>query len=168
VDDDGEYSMAKRTAIKKSAQPTANSGSDAKIALAKEAFGILLNDGGWTREQACGIVSNIEAESGFDANAIGDGGTAFGLCQWHPDRQRNFRSAFGHDIHASTYDEQVRFIDFELLKGTESSAGKFLKAAQSADEAGRIVSLHYERPNDPTGSVSAHRGQRAEDWLKIL
>jgi len=123
----------------------------------------------WGDPQAAGLIANIEAESSFRQDAVGDGGLAFGLCQWHGDRQANFQRKFGHNIRASTFEEQLEFIDFELgPQGTETRAGNLLKTAQSAEQAGEIVSIHYERPSDPDGHVSRHRGQRAEEWLRQL
>jgi hypothetical protein len=123
----------------------------------------------WGDPQAAGLVANIEAESSFNPNAVGDGGLAFGLCQWHGDRQANFQRRFGHNIKASTFQEQLEFIDFELgPQGTEMRAGNLLKTAQSAEQAGEIVCIHYERPSDPDGHVSKHRGQRAQEWLREL
>ena len=133
---------------------------------AHDAFDILREN--WSKEQACGIISNIEAESNFREDAIGDGGTAYGICQWHSDRQRNFRNHFGHDIRSSTYVEQVQFINVELVGGTESHAGELLKRATSPNEAGRLVSQNYERPADGSGSVARHRAERADDWFALL
>lgn len=137
------------------------------LAKAKQANNILIADG-WQQHQACGIIANIEAESSFNEDAVGDHGTAFGLCQWHPDRQKNFKNHFGHNIQDSTFDEQVRFITFEMTKGTETHAGNRLKKADTPSEAGVVVCKLYERPSDPTGSVSAHRGSRADDWCRVL
>jgi Phage tail lysozyme len=47
---------------------------------------------GWTRPQALGLIANIQAESSFNIKGTGDGGTAFGLCQWRGSRQTNFLS----------------------------------------------------------------------------
>jgi len=100
---------------------------------------------GWTREQAAGIAANIKAESNFKTNAVGDGGRAYGIAQWHPDRQRNFQKVFGKDIRQSTFQEQLAFIDWEL-RNTESRAGNNLRNAGSAAEAAAIVQNQYERP----------------------
>jgi len=100
---------------------------------------------GWTREQATGIVANTVAESTGDKNAVGDGGKAYGLHQWHPDRQANFKQVFGHDIRESTRDEQRRFTDWEL-RNSERAAGEALKRTGSPGEAARVLSTLYERP----------------------
>lgn len=103
---------------------------------------------GWTEDQAKGIAANIEQESGFRADAEGDGGNAYGLAQWHPDRQANFAKFSGKDIRDSTAQEQLDFIHYELTRGKEKAAGERLKMASSASEAAAIVSQYYERPAD--------------------
>ena len=101
---------------------------------------------GWTREQAAGIVANIQGESGGRINGGGDGGLAYGLAQWHPDRQADFAAWAGHDIRSSTRAEQLDFIDYELRRGKERAAGQALMRARTAEEATEVVVKRYERP----------------------
>lgn len=101
---------------------------------------------GWTRDQAIGIVANLQQESSFNPSAVGDGGKAYGLAQWHPDRQAKFKAAYGFDIRQSTYDQQLAFIDLEL-RTNEKRAGDRLRAATNPQDAAKIVSTHYERPD---------------------
>ncbi len=119
---------------------------------------------GWSREQATGIVANTVAESGGRTGAIGDGGKAYGLHQWHPDRQANFRKVFGHDIRDSTRDEQRRFTDWEL-RNTERAAGEALRRAGSPGEAARVFSTLYERPKY-TGLEAAKRSMLATELYR--
>ena len=109
---------------------------------------------GWTEDQAKGIAANIEQESGFRADAEGDGGNAYGLAQWHPDRQANFAKFSGKDIRQSTAQEQLDFIHYELTRGKEKAAGERLKMASSPSEAAAIVSQYYERPADQDGEIA--------------
>nr|WP_241877958.1 phage tail tip lysozyme [Psychrobacter sp. PraFG1]UNK04363.1 phage tail tip lysozyme [Psychrobacter sp. PraFG1] len=75
---------------------------------------------GWTKQQAIGIVANLHKESGgFDPNVIsgkrlGDSGQAYGIAQWHPPRQQDFKRVFGKDIRQSTFEEQLKFVQWEL------------------------------------------------------
>lgn len=101
---------------------------------------------GWTRDQAAGIVANLQHESNMDPRAVGDGGKAYGIAQWHPDRQRNFEKWSGKSMRDSSLEEQLAFVNFELTQGAERRAGQLLKAATNAGQAGEIVSKHYERP----------------------
>jgi hypothetical protein len=103
-------------------------------------------DRGWTKEQAAGIVANLKAESGMNPYAVGDHGKAYGVAQWHPDRQEAFKKWAGHDIHQSDTLEQLDFIDFELKRGAERRAGDLLRAAQNARQASEVMTRNYERP----------------------
>lgn len=115
---------------------------------------------GWTRAQAAGIAVNLQRESGGNIGAIGDHGQAYGLGQWHPDRQAAFKDWAGKDIRQSTRDEQLAFVNYELTEGSEKSAGTRLRGASSARDAGDIVSRYYERPADEAGEARL-RGARA-------
>ncbi len=120
---------------------------------------------GWSREQAIGIVANTVAESGGKGHtAVGDGGAAYGIHQWHPDRQANFRKVFGKDIRDSTRAEQRAFTDWEL-RNTESKAGEYLKRTTSPGQAAQVFSTHYERPKY-TGLEAAKRWGLAEELAK--
>ncbi|MCW5761035.1 MAG: hypothetical protein KIS90_14800 [Phenylobacterium sp.] len=116
---------------------------------------------GWTPEQAAGLVANISRESGFDHRIPGDGGQAYGLAQWHPDRQAEFEKRFGKSIKGSSFEEQLAFIQYELTEGKEAPAGRRLRGARTAGEAGSIVSQYYERPLDRAGEAS-ERGALAQ------
>ena len=118
---------------------------------------------GWTSAQSAGIVANlIKENSTLDPRAVGDGGRAYGIAQWHPDRQANFTTAIGGDIRRSTLEQQLTFVDWEL-RNTESSAGDLLKQAKSPEEAGGIVSKFYERPE----AVNAEMRERGEMAAKL-
>lgn len=101
---------------------------------------------GWSKEQAAGIVANLQRESQMDPKAIGDNGKAVGIAQWHPDRQANFRRWAGKDLKDASVEEQMRFVHYELTQGSEQKAGALLRATQNARQAGEVVSRYYERP----------------------
>jgi LysM repeat protein len=108
---------------------------------------------GWTHAQAAGIVANLDAESGMDANIRQHGGgPGYGLAQWEGPRQADFRAWAGKDITRSTFGEQLRFIQHELST-TESGAARALRQATSASDAGSIVCRLYERPADSAGQA---------------
>jgi LysM repeat protein len=115
---------------------------------------------GWTRAQAAGIVANLDAESGMEANIRQHGGgPGYGLGQWEGPRQADFAAWAGHDIRSSTFQEQLQFVQHELT-GTERGAGQRLGQATNAGDAAAIVCRYYERPADIVGD-SAHRAQLA-------
>jgi hypothetical protein len=117
---------------------------------------------GWTHDQAAGIVANLQRESELNPGAVGDSGQAYGVAQWHPDRQANFARWAGKDIRDSSLMEQLQFVNYELTQGAERRAGQLLRAAQNAQQAGEIVSRYYERP--ARGDMeAARRGSSAVD-----
>lgn len=101
---------------------------------------------GWSPVQADGIAANLYRESSYDPAAVGDNGNAYGIAQWHQDRQEEFRKRFGKDIRQSTLDEQLQFVDYELRKGQRRNAGDALSRATTAAQAGETVSRLYESP----------------------
>lgn len=108
---------------------------------------------GWTKEQAAGIAANILQESGGNPYSVGDGGKAYGIGQWHPDRQEDFKRVFKRDIRDSTLDDQLKFFDWELRNGPgqQRVAGDLLARATDANRAAAIVSQYHERPKDVEG-----------------
>lgn len=106
---------------------------------------------GWTKEQAIGIAANIHHESGFKEHVQGDKDPrtgqykAYGIAQWHPDRQREFKRVFEKDIRESTYEEQLAFIHHELTT-THKSAGDALRKSKTAGDAAAALTLKYEIP----------------------
>jgi hypothetical protein len=113
---------------------------------------------GWTRAQAAGIAANIQAESKGNYKAVGDNGQAYGIAQWHKDRQLAFSKWAGKDIRDSNRDEQLAFINFELREGSERKAGLNLMRARDAGSAGDIVSRMYERPANTDGDAAKRAG----------
>jgi len=109
---------------------------------------------GWSKEQAAGIVANLVAESGGKPNAVGDNGQAFGLAQWHPDRQAAFKKWSGKDIRESSVGEQLAFVQYELTQGSYKNAGDLLKKQTTAYGSGSTVSRAYERPQDAVGEAN--------------
>jgi hypothetical protein len=106
---------------------------------------------GWAKPQAVGIAANLLQESHYDPTAVGDKGTAYGIAQWHEDRQADFQKWAGHGIRGSSLDEQLKFVDFELRNGKLRGAGDALGEQNSAAGAGRVVSQFYEMPGDRVG-----------------
>lgn len=116
---------------------------------------------GWSPAQAAGIAQNLDDESGVSRNPKGsnDGGTAFGVAQWHANRQAAFAKWAGHDIRGSSLDEQFRFVQQELTAGAYKAVGDRLKNANSAFAAGAVISKYYEGPAG--GDLEAARRGRA-------
>lgn len=117
----------------------------------KRGLGLLLNMG-MSRRDAAGLMANFTAESGLSPTAVGDNGRAYGIGQWHADRQLLFKKLFGHDIRKSTFSEQLAFARWEL-GNTERGAQARAGSAGTAGEAGAMYSRFYERPGDAAGQA---------------
>lgn len=100
---------------------------------------------GLGRDQAIGLVANFQAESKMDPHAVGDNGQAYGLGQWHPDRQANFKRVYGFDIRKSTREQQLAFAVWEL-QNTEKIAADKLSTTTTPQAAAAVISKYFERP----------------------
>lgn len=108
---------------------------------------------------AKGLAANVQAESGFDPNAVGDGGKAYGLLQWHPSRQADFAAYLGKNIRESTWQEQLDFAVYEATKGKEKANWAKVENSQSPSEAASTYSQYVIRP--------AEREKRAQERAEI-
>ena len=126
----------------------------------------LLRAQGWSDVHATGIVANLQAESGLNPASKGDFNKqsgkyeAYGIGQWHADRQADFKKIYGKDIRGSSLTEQLKFLTYEMRRGKEKSAGRKLLATNTYSEAGQAVSRFYERPGDIEGQTN-YRGRLA-------
>jgi len=121
---------------------------------------------GYTQEQAAGFVAQIAHESNFNPNARGDGGAAHGLFQHHPDRRAIIQRNTGINLSNATPEQQVDAALWEL-ENSEKNAGREVKSAKTAAEAGYALGFYWERPADKHGQGIA-RGRTAERLLPSL
>ena len=112
----------------------------------------------------CGVLANIERESGFQTGAIGDAGTSYGICQWHASRNASLRSwcaSNGKDYTA--LDGQLWYMKHELETTHAAVLTKMKSCAnteQGAEVAGYIWCSIFEVPAD-TIKTSEARGELA-------
>ena len=131
-------------------------------------FKFLTKEAGYNAAAACGVLANIKYESGFKPTSGGDGGTSYGICQWHLGRKTrliNWCSANGYDY--STLEGQLYFLKHEL-KTYYPAVHNYLKStantAQGAYDAGYYFCYNFEAPaSRATRSVT--RGNYARDTL---
>lgn len=91
---------------------------------------------------AAGIVGNLMQESGLKTDAIGDGGKARGIAQWHPDRFAGLQT-FAKGRNPYALDTQLDYLVHEA-----SSRGdlKKMSIAKNSGEAAYLFAKHFERP----------------------
>ena len=130
---------------------------------------VFFTDKGWSKEQAAGLVSNLNAESRLDVNSKGDKENgvykAFGIAQWHPDRQAIFKEVYHKDIHDATYEEQLAYVDYELKHGYNKPAGDALKRQTSPAAAAAVVEQKYERSK--LGLSGGVQKERVDNAIKF-
>ena len=67
---------------------------------------------------ACGVLANIQLEGNFNTFAVGDGGTSYGICQWHNGR---FSALMAHcgakGLDYNTLEGQLSYLKQELSTG---------------------------------------------------
>ncbi|MBN8887459.1 MAG: LysM peptidoglycan-binding domain-containing protein [Rudaea sp.] len=129
-----------------------------------QAMGYFMSQG-WSREQAAGIVANLEVESAHTLDPHIQqygGGPGYGIAQWEGPRQAQFQQVMGKDIHNASYGDELQFVQWELTH-SESSAGNALRTQTSAYGAGMSVLNNYERPADRNQPARGELAQQIFD-----
>jgi hypothetical protein len=99
---------------------------------------------GFSDVQSAAILSNMQHESSFNPNELGDGNTSYGLFQWHADRLsglKTYANAQGADY--TNTNTQLQYFVKEL-NTSESGAGTALRNATTLSEANDAMA-QYER-----------------------
>ena len=134
-------------------------------------FNFLTSELGYNSAAACGVLANIQCESGFDPTieevATGIG---YGLCQWSFDRRvslENWCTANGEDFRS--LNGQLWYMAHELRTGyLNSTHNRMLSVtndAEGAYDAGYIWCYYFERPRDyPSVSVTRGNLSRSSYW----
>ncbi len=113
---------------------------------------------GLTRAQAAGIAGNLLFESGFNPSAVGDGGTSFGIAQWHSGRGDAMKAwTTSHGYSSTSFKGQLEYLWTEL-NGSESYALSKLRQTSSAYDAGIAFERYFERP----AVINPARGDAAQ------
>lgn len=127
-------------------------------------YNFLVTTMGLNPAGACGVLVNIEYESDFDPHCYGDGGTSYGICQWHQDRfsrLRSFCAANGFDY--TTVEGQLHYLNFEL-KNYYPSVYDYLRNVPNTSEGAYNAAYHwcyyFEVPANREYQASV-RGSRA-------
>ena len=130
-------------------------------------FNYLCREVGLKPAAAVGVLANLQYESGFNPHCLGDGGTSYGLCQWHNGRWTDLIvtcEAAGLDY--TTAEGQMYFLKQELKKYSYmvSQMNAQPNSRYGAYNAAYIFCYQFERPADLEGA-SERRGIYAEKNL---
>ena len=134
----------------------------------QKCFNYFKNNMGLNTAGACGIMANIKYESGFRPNVYGDGGTSYGICQWHNTRFTNLKNYCSKNkLDYTSIEGQLHFLQYELennYKSLISYIRKVANTSQGSYNAGYKFCYDFERPeNKSTKSVT--RGNYAKTYF---
>ena len=104
---------------------------------------LTLKKSGFSNNAVIALMINMNAESSFRVDALGDNGTSYGLCQWHNGRYTNLKNYCGDKY--STVECQLSFLLYELQN---SYKGVFnnLQSNNSARNMADYFCQNFERP----------------------
>ena len=129
------------------ATSSVNTGGDTK----DDIYNMLANKG-FNNAAICGILANMEHESGFDTTVVGDNGTSYGLCQWHNSRWDRLNSfCKNNNLDPSTTEGQVEYLVYELENYYPSVYEKLKNVpntSQGAYDAAYKWTVDFEVPAD--------------------
>jgi hypothetical protein len=126
-------------------------------------------DKGWSREQAAGIVGNLQQESGpnlnpraVNKNDAGPGLHSYGIAQWNKERFENLKR-FAKERGTSWDDfyTQMEFVHYELTQGEKKRVGEKLRKIKDAAEAAVLIDKKYEV------STGEHRNKRIANAVRL-
>lgn len=122
------------------------------LVIERQVYEYLTEQLGLPGSSACGILANMEQESAFNPNALGDNGTSYGLCQWHAGRYAALRSfCQGRGVDYQTVAGQLAYLRYELENTYSELLAQLRVQADTADGAFRAAYLwctEFERPEN--------------------
>jgi len=119
---------------------------------------------GFNDAAICGILANIQHESGFSPTALGDGGTSYGICQWHLGRWDRLKSYCSeNNLDVDSVDGQVSYLVWELQNNYPSVYNKLKSVpntSQGAYDAAYEWTVNFEIPANKE-NAGQNRGNTA-------
>ena len=135
--------------------------------VAEQIYYYLTGQMGLGAGASSGILANIAAESSFNPYAYGDGGTSYGICQWHASRFNsliNYCNNNGYDWQG--LEGQLHYLDYELRNNYSWLLGNLYSIENSGDGAylaAYMWCVNFEVPADAENKANS-RGAAARDW----
>ncbi len=110
----------------------------------------LRDEMGMNPASAAGVMANIYYESTFNPISLGDGGTSYGICQWHNarwQRMLDYCSQNGYD--SSSLEGQLQYLKYEFTNKYPNTLNMIMSVDNSTDgayAAAAYMCLYYEVP----------------------
>ena len=128
---------------------------------------------GWSPNAICGMLGNMQAESGIvaDIDEYGGGG-GYGLVQWTP-KSKLTTWANARGLNYRALETQCARIQWELENGQQfypspysrMTFRQYITSTLPAYQLAMIFNANYERPANPN---QPKRGEYAINWYKTL
>ena len=139
------------------------------LAVERQVYSYLIQELGLPSASACGVLANIEHESAFNVNAVGDQGTSYGLCQWHAGRYSALKTyCLGKGLDYQTVEGQLAYLKYELQTNYADLFAVLRVLEDSPSGAYRAAYLwcvEFERPSDMENkAVSRGTLARGKYW----
>lgn len=119
---------------------------------------------------ACGIAGNIKYESNFNTATVGDGGTSFGICQWHNERGSAMKRFVGSNW-STNLTGQLNYLWHEL-ESSYSSVLNYIKTVPNTEQGARSAADRFVRDFEIPANVnyqsSLRQNQAAEYFNQIV
>lgn len=113
---------------------------------------------GLSASGAAAVVGNLQQESSLNPGAVGDGGTSYGLAQWHNERWTALRKfAASRGAKASSWTTQLDFLMSELKSGY----GDLHRRLRGNEDASRLAVAFMQKFERPADSASNGANARA-------
>lgn len=140
--------------------------ADDSLSNEEKIFYFLLYEMGLNSAAACGILANIDCESGFRSTAVNSSSGAYGICQWLGGRKTNLQNYCAeNDYDYTTLEGQLWYLKYEL-ENRYPSVCAYMKSvddsAQGTYDAGYHWCYYFEIPGN-RASTSVKRGNIARD-----
>lgn len=152
----------------RTADNTADSAVDLSGNNEQIVFKFLTKVMGYNTAAACGVMANIKYESGYKPTSGGDGGSSYGIVQWHLGRKTRLIEWCGSNgFDYTTLEGQLYYLDYELKNRYPAVHKRLLAVSndeQGAYDAGYDFCYNFEAPSNRAGK-SVTRGNYARETL---
>ena len=122
---------------------------------------------GFSENAAAALIGNFIQESSLNPNAVGDGGSAYGIAQWHPWRQGNIERHFKKSLAKMTFLEQLKASLWEMKRYYPDCYATMKKQGLKVKDYVYSLVYDYEMPADKSDNV-VYRTDNAYGVLKLM
>lgn len=147
------------------ARPSSTTGNYVSASTNKQSICLSLKASGISENGTIAVMTNINHESSFSTTALGDGGTSFGICQWHNERYTNLQNSFPNSY--QTVGGQIQFLIYELQNGYSSLYNNLVSGSSSPSDLTYEFCSKFEVPAN-TENTCRTRGNNASNFTDYV